>query len=192
MVYLSAADPMLCRRTWDDVMTDIVKDKRNATLRRWNSALKDEAFELIRPKVVVLTTADDFLAVLRAGTVCTNVCLRRLQNHCLDMGWLPVPILPKKKFPKIEHKEQRAITWDEHSRIVAREGNPERLDFYELCWYFGGSQSDIASLRAEDLDYGRRCFAYDRLKTGNLGGMRIGDKAWEVILRPPRHGPLFP
>ena len=25
-----------------------------------------------------------------------------------------------------------------------------------------------------------------------MGGMRIGDKAWEVILRRPRTGPLFP
>jgi hypothetical protein len=77
---------------------------------------------LIRPKVVVLTTSDDFMAALRTGTVSTNVYLRRLQNHCLDMGWLPVPILPKKKLPKIKHKEARAITWDEHCRILAREG----------------------------------------------------------------------
>jgi len=45
-------------------------------------------------------------------------------------------------------------------------------DLYELCWYFGGSQSDIACLQAADLDYERRCFVYDRLKTGNMGGMR--------------------
>ena len=110
----------------------------------------------------------------------------------LDMGWLPTRILPKKKFPKIEHKEARAITWDEHCRIIQREGNPERRDFYELCWHFGGSQSDIAGLDADDLDYERRCFAYDRLKTGNMGGTQIGDKAWDVILRRPRQGPLFP
>jgi len=192
MTYLSAADPLLCTRTWSGVMADIVKDKEGPTLRRWNTAIKDDAFDLIRPKVVVLTTSDDFLAVLRAGTVSTNVYLRRLQNHCLDMGWLPVPILPKKKIPKIKHKEARAITWDEHCRILAREGNPERRDYYELCWHFGGSQSDVASLHAEDLDYERRCFVYDRMKTGNMGGMRIGDKAWAVVLRRPRTGRLFP
>jgi len=192
MAYLSASDPLLARRTWQDVMEDILLDKAGPTLRRWKSAVKDPAYDLLREKVVVTTTPDEFTAVLRAGTVCTNVYLRRLQNHCLDMGWLPVPVLPKKKFPKIKHKEQRAITWDEHVRIIAREGNPERRDFYELCWYFGGSQSDIANLQANDLDYERRCFVYDRLKTGNMGGMRIGDKAWEVILRRPRQGPLFP
>ena len=46
--------------------------------------------------------------------------------------------------------------------------------------------------QAEDLDYERRSFVYGRMKTGNMGGMRIGDKAWEVILRRPRTGPLFP
>ncbi len=58
--------------------------------------------------------------------------------------------------------------------------------------YLGGSQSDIASLQGEDIDYKRRAFAYGRKKTAALGGMRIGPKAWEVILRRPRTGPLFP
>ena len=192
MAYLSAADPRLVRRIWQEVMEDIIQDKQGPTLHRWETAIKDPAFNLIRKKVVVMTAADDFMAVLRAGTVCTNVYLRRIQNHCLDMGWLPVPILPKKKFPKIKHKEQRAITWDEHCRIAAREGNAERRDFYELCWHFGGSQSDIASLQAGDLDYEKRGFFYNRLKTSSLSGCRIGPKAWEVILRRPRQGPLFP
>jgi integrase len=192
MNYLSADDPSLVTRTWDDVMTDIVKDKAGSTLHRWNTAIKDEAFNLIRKKVVVTTAADDFKAVLRAGTVSTNVYLRRMQNYAVDMNWLPKPVLPKKLFPKIRHKEARAITWDEHCRILAREGNPERRDYYELCWHFGGSQSDVASLQAEDLDYDRRCFVYDRMKTGNMGGMCIGDKAWAVILRRPRTGRLFP
>jgi integrase len=101
-------------------------------------------------------------------------------------------VLPKKLFPKITHKDQRAITPDEHARIIAREGSPERRDFYDLCWHFGGSQSDIAALRAEDFDYERHAFTYDRLKNSNLSGSRIGPKAWEVILRRPRSGPLFP
>ena len=192
MAYMAAADPKLVTRIWDEVMADIILDKQGPTLHRWNTALKDPAFKHIRQKVVITTLADDFMMVLRTGTVSTNVYLRRLQNHCLDMGWLPVPILPRKKFPKIKHKEKRAITWDEHCRIIAREGNPERRDFYELCWYLGGSQSDIAHLQAENLDYECRSFVYGRMKTGNMGGMRIGDKAWEVILRRPRTGSLFP
>ncbi|HTI98726.1 MAG TPA: hypothetical protein VL527_07465 [Dongiaceae bacterium] len=160
MAYMAASDPHVATRTWNDVMADIVQDKTGPTWLRWNTALKDKAFNLLRPQVLITTAPDDFMLALRAGTVSTNVYLRRLQNHAVDMGWLPLPILPKKKFPKIKHKEQRAIEGDEHRSIIARETNPERRDFYELCWHFGGSQSDIASLRSEDLDYERRCFVY--------------------------------
>lgn len=192
MAYLASDDPKLATRIWQEVMEDILKDKEGATLRRWKTAIKDHAFDLIRKQVVVTTPPEDLLTVLRLGTVSTNVHLRRLQNHSLDLGWLPVPILPKKKFPKIKHKVKRAITWEEHCRIIEREGNPERRDFYELCWYLGGSQSDIANLDATDFDYSNHSFIYDRLKTGNMGGMRVGDRAWEVILGRPRKGPLFP
>lgn len=192
MAYLSASDTKLTTRTWGEVMGEIVQDKTGSNRDRWDRAMKDPALQFLKSRLVVSTLAEDLLMVLRAGTVSTNVYLRRLQNHCLDMGWLPVPILPKKKFPKIKHKVRRGITAEEHAKIIAREGNPERRDFYELCWHFGGSQSDIASLHAEDIDYNRRGFSYSRKKTSNLGGMRIGDKAWEVILRRPRTGPLFP
>jgi len=192
MAYLSATDPDVATRTWQFVMDDIVKDKKDSTLHRYQTAMKDPAFKLIKGKVLVETQAPDFMEVLRAGTVSTNVYLRRFQNHAVDMDWLPKRVLPKKLFPGIKHKDQRAITGEEHGRILEREGNAERRDFYELCWHFGGSQSDIAHLQAEDIDYDRRGFTYDRLKTSNMGGCRIGAKAWEVILRRPRTGPLFP
>lgn len=102
MAYLSACDPSLVTRTWDDVQQDILRDKTGPNLRRWDIANRDVAFDLIRKKVVVATLPEDFVAVLRAGTVSTNVYLRRIQNHALDMGWLPVPVLPKKKFPKFK------------------------------------------------------------------------------------------
>jgi hypothetical protein len=41
------------------------------------------------------------------------------------------------------------------------------------------------------LDYEKRGLFYNRLKTSSLSGCRIGPKAWEVILRRPRQGPLF-
>lgn len=121
MAYLSGSDPALVERVWQDVMEDIIKDKTRPTLHRWKTAIKDSAFDQIRNQIVVTTQAADLKAVLRRGTISTNVYLRRLQNHCLDMGWLPTRILPKKQFPKIEHKEQWAVTWREHRRIVARE-----------------------------------------------------------------------
>lgn len=192
LAYLASVDTAYATRTWQFVMDDIVKDKQGPTLRRYQTALKDQAYKPLKSKLLVETLPEDFHAVLRAGTVSTNVYLRRLQNHAVDMGWIPVPIVPKKKFPKIKHKEARAITWEEHCRIIKRERNPERGDFYELCWHLGGSQTDIASLHAEDLNYETQSFCYARRKTSNLGGMRLGPSAWAVILRRPRIGPLFP
>ncbi len=192
LAYLSSADPALATRTWRFVMDDIVKDKRGSTLQRYNTALKDEAFRLIEERLLVETLPADFIEVLRAGTTSTNVYLRRFQNHAVDMGWLPVPVLPKKKFPKIVHKDQRAITWAEHCRIIDRERNPERRDFYELCWHLGGSQTDIAMLNNDDIDRVARCFVYSRCKTTSLGGTKLGPKAWAIIERRPASGPLFP
>ena len=87
------------------------------------------------------------------GGVATNAFLRRIHNFALDMGWLPWPMLPKKRWPKIEYGDKRAITLEEHECIVAREHNPERRTFYELCWLLDGSRGDLASLTAEDIDW---------------------------------------
>ncbi|HWQ92269.1 MAG TPA: hypothetical protein VN673_11400 [Clostridia bacterium] len=192
MAYLSATDPAMATRTWQFVMDDIIKNKQGPTLKRYLTAIKDPAFKSLKLKTLVSTQPADFLEVLRLGSVSTNVYLRRFQNYAVDIDWLTKRVLPKKLFPVIRHKDQRGITWEEHDRIIQREGNPERRDFYELCWYFGGSQSDIAKLHAEDIDYVTRGFVYDRLKSSRMAGCRIGPKAWEVILRRARSGPLFP
>jgi hypothetical protein len=46
---------------------------------------------------------------LNAGTISTNMFLRRLHNFAVGMHWLPWPVLPKLKWPPVEHKERRAI-----------------------------------------------------------------------------------
>ena len=178
MDYLSASDSQYAARTWRFVMEDIFKGKKKATLTRYLTALKDPAYELIADKLLVKTLPSHLLEVLRAGGTATNVFLRRFQNHAFDMDWLPKRILAKKLFPKIKHKEMRGVAWDEHCRIIARETNPERRDFYELCHYFGGSQSDVACLHNDDIDRVRRSFVYSRRKNGKLAGTKIGPKAW--------------
>ncbi len=72
------------------------------------------------------------------------------------MNWLPVPVIPKRMWPGFEFKAKRAITIDEHKAIVAREKNPERLAFYQLAWHVGASQSDIAFLEADNIDWENR------------------------------------
>ena len=192
LAYLAAADPGYATRTWAYVMQDIVKDKKGPTLHRYQTALKDEALTPLTKLLLVETRAEDLLSVVRAGTVSTNVFLRRLTNHALDIGCLPAPVLPKKKLRKVVHDEERAIRAEEHPRIVEREKNPERRNCDEVCWHRGGSQSDIAGLQGEDIDRERRCFACSRRKTGHLGGMRLGPAAWAIIESLAASGPLFP
>ena len=50
----------------------------------------------------------------------------------------------------------------------------------------------LPKVKAEDFDSENRSFCYSRKKTSSLGGMKVGLKAWEIVERRPRTGPLFP
>jgi integrase len=190
--YLAATDPMVSKRTWQVPMEELAKTKRGATLERWQRALKDKAFDLIRDLPILETQAEHFLKVLNAGTVSTNVFLRRAHNFALDMGWLPWPVVVKRQWPVIEFKEKRAITWEEHCRIVERENNPERKAFYKLAWHLGASQSDLACLEAENVDWDSHVISYKRMKTGTIAIMRFDEDMAEILRDLPGSGPLFP
>jgi integrase len=47
-------------------------------------------------------------------------------------------------------------------------------------------------LENDDIDREQRCFVYERFKNSELGGMKLGPKAWAVVERRPKSGPLFP
>ena len=201
--YLAGSDPLAMTRTWQDVLAAIIESKPEGSENRyrWTSVSKDKAFNGIRSLPLLKTTPDLLLSVIKKGTVSTNVFLRRTQNFAQDMGWLPWPILRKKQFPKVRFKPQRGITETEHKRIIERETNPERRDFYELCWLIGGSQGDIACLTAEDVDWGDRLICFTRKKllqrmqeNPNLKPtmIKFGKKVEEVLRRRPVKGPLFP
>lgn len=132
------------------------------------------------------------LSVLQRGTVSTNVHLRKLHNFCLAMTWLPWPLIPKPQWPAVRFKDKRAITAEEHARVVAREGNSERRAFYELCWHLGGSQTDIAELNAEDIDWKQTVVSYFRKKTESPAQIHFGDTVAAVLRQLPSIGPLFP
>jgi len=193
-VYLSGTDSGAATRSWQHAMTAIVDSKAPGSENRfrWEKAIKEKAFDLIRNKVILETKAEDLQAVLNAGRVSTNVFLRRIQNYCVGMNWLPWPLLPKKQFPPVKFKEKRAITLAEHQRIIERENNPERRAFYELCWHLGGSQTDIASLHAEDIDRRDRTLAYTRRKSRSPALQRFGESVERILKDLPAEGPLFP
>jgi integrase len=194
--YLMASDPAVRTRTWQDVMNAIVQLKKGSTQLRWMRAINDKAFDLIRHVRVFESTAQQFLQILTAGTVSTNVYLRRMHNFCLDMGWLPCPIVVKRQWPRVEYREKRAITWQEHVRIVERERNPERRAFYQLAWHLGASQSDLANLHAEDIDCDMKVISFERMKVRWRGQqppqISFGPEVSRILSELPRTGPLFP
>jgi len=191
-VYWKAGDPAGATRTWQHVMDEIPKLKQGETKHRWFTAIKDTALDSIRNLVVLETQAEHFLKVLEQGSVSTNIYLRRIHNFAMDMSWLPWPVLPKKRWPAIKFKEKRAIALPEHQAIVARELNPERKAFYQLAWHLGASQSDIAFLEAENIDWEANAISFARRKTGSIAIMRFDEEVAELFRLLPSSGPLFP
>jgi len=190
--YLAASDPQIATRNWQFVMDEMVKLKKGETQHRWQSAIKDKAFNLIRHLPILETRPEHFLRVLETGKVSTNVYLRRIHNFALDMTWLPWPVIVKRQWPKVQFKDKRAITWEEHQAIVARELNPERKAFYKLAWHMGASQFDLANLEAENIDWEHNVISFARKKTGSIAIMRFDDEVAEILRDLPGTGPLFP
>ncbi|HWC60753.1 MAG TPA: hypothetical protein VHC44_13740 [Verrucomicrobiae bacterium] len=91
-----------------------------------------------------------------------------------------------------EISRKAAITLEEHRKILAGERNEELRAYYEMLWYLGGSQSDVASLLAEDVDWKNRTIAYSRMKTGSHALIRFGESVRRILQSRPKKGLLFP
>jgi integrase len=213
-VYLNATDPKLATRTWQEVMEHIVAKKKDETKHRWETAIKDANFDCIRKLHVAETRPEHFDRALADGKVFTNVYLRRIHNHALGMEWLLKSVIPRLQWPKPVFKPKRAITAEEHRRIleaeaVAAERNQgsrnsdqphydERRDFYELLWHTGAAQSDAACLLAEDINWNTRTISYSRKKLKGRGNsikpalIRFGAEVEVILRRRPATGSLFP
>jgi len=194
--YLAGSDSGINTRTWLDALEHLVKMKHGANQERWRRAIPDKAFDLIRHLPIIETKAEVLLKVLQQGTVSTNVFLRQMHNFCVDMSWLPWPLIPKRQWPPIRYKDKRAITLEEHQKIVAREHNPEIKAFYQMAWHVGASQSDLAHLQAEDVNWSARIICFERMKTRWRGQqppqIRFGVEVEAILAALPRSGPLFP
>ncbi len=191
-VYLHHSDPALAARTWADVMERVTSTKTGPTKERYESAIKDAALDLIRHRKLLETQGEHFLATLEAGTVSTNVYLRRFHNFAIGMHWLPWPVLPRLQWPTVTHKDKRAITFQEHQIILAREKNPEMNAYLRLLWHLGGAQTDVSMLTAEDIDWNDQTISFSRKKTGVPVVITFGADAASLLQGLPKLGHLFP
>ena len=190
--YLAGTDSGVSTRTWQNAFDAIIEHKRKTTKERWERGARQEAFDLIRKLVIIETQAEHLFACMKAGTVSTNILLRELHNYCLGMNWLAWPIILRKFWPKIEYGPKRAITAEEHHRIIDRERNVESRNFYDLCWHLGGSQTDIANLAAGNIDWSDHVIAYARRKTGSSAFIHFGPAVAAILHSLPNEGFLFP
>jgi integrase len=126
------------------------------------------------------------------GGSSVNHNLRCLHNLALGLGWLPVPIIPPKLWPVPATRKKRAITPDEHQRVIVSEKNAERRDFYQLLWEIGSSQSDAAILTTDSIDWQNRVLTYQRQKTGEWASIQIGKRLESLLRKLPAKGFLFP
>jgi len=190
--YLAASDNAFAQRTWQHVMDKFQTQGREATRTRYVRAMQSKAFDGLRKKKLLETTGEDFLAVLDDGRVSVLHFLKRLHNLALGFGWIPLPILAPRFWPKPQFKPKRGITLTEHQAIQEAEKNPERNLFYQLLWEIGASQSDAASLTAENIDRTTRTLTYFRMKTGEQAQMAISKKLSVILSQLPTEGSLFP
>jgi integrase len=194
--YLAGTDSTISTRTWQNAFETLIQNKHGSSQERWKRAVPDNAFDLIRDLPIIETKGELLLKVLHIGTVSTNIFLRQIHNFCVDMNWLPWPLIPKRQWPPIRYKEKRAITLEEHRRIVERERNPELKTFYQMTWHLGASQSDLANLRAEDVDWQTHTISFFRMKTRwreqQPPVIRFGKEVENLLATLPKTGALFP
>lgn len=130
------------------------------------------------------------------------------------MEWLLKSVIPRLQWPKPVFKDKRAITAEEHCRIIEAETTAakrnqgsrnsdqphydERRDFYELLWYTGAAQSDGACLRADDINWNERTICFTRKKLKSRGTnlkptlFRFSADVEAILKRRPASGQLFP
>lgn len=193
-VYLRKIDPTKATRTWENVFDTKIASVKGPTQKRWERHKKSKVFDSIRNKVLTQTLQDDLREILYAknAKISTIKSLTELHKFAVDNGYLLGYLLPKTQWPEIEHGETRAIKLDEHLKIIEREPNEERKAYYKMLWLVGGSQSDIAELNAENVNWKDETLSYYRKKCGSLATLKMGTALKALIKSLPQSGNLFP
>jgi hypothetical protein len=182
-VYLSFQSPEMMSRTWDDVMKEMEQAYHGPTLDRWRTQMKCAAFQGLRKLVLIQTDSSHFLSVLRhprAGTS-TQKWLRIMHNRAMDLGWIMAPVMARRIWPKLRTKRAKAITADQHARLVAAEKDAEFRNYLQMLWEIGGAQTDTARLHRDNVDLFNRRITYTRQKLESM-------VVYQFEIQNPRYG----
>ena len=195
LTYIKGSDPELANRTWQKVFDAVCSVGSETTQSRRGRLYGKSCFDVIRDKSLIETTSDDLLRLLKPLGSFDNEHLKLAQNYAVQIGWIDRRIVPTKLWPKITPKPKRAITLEEHERIVNAEQNVERKAYYQILWETGASQTDGASLTAENIDWVNETISYHRRKLGTESSpaiLKMGPKLKALLMDLPSEGPLFP
>jgi integrase len=191
-VYLSHADPLAAKRDWQFAIDEFISQYKDSTRQRYEREFRSHAYNSILQKPMIQTTADDLRTVMKRGKKFTNRVLRILHNFALGNGWIHWHIINPKQWPDCPKMPKRAITQDEHQKIIAAEGNDERRFYYQMLWEIGAAQTDGALLTAENFDWNQRILSFQRQKTGQWCRLKISAELEGLAKKLPTNGLLFP
>lgn len=193
--YFKLSDPLLCKRTWEDVLTvfsevgpaESTKDRKRRAFR------KGGRFDIIRNINLVDTIAEDFHKIIIFGQTSNIQYLKQLQRYALDCQWLLQEVIANRKIIIPKSKTiKRAVTTEEHRRIISAELNTERRAYYSMLWLTGAAQTDCANLCAENFDLVSSVLTYNRKKTKQDCRLSIGSQLKNLLEGLPQEGFLFP
>jgi integrase len=191
--YLAITDAQILTRTWKEVMDVVAIRGGSSTQNRCLRAFRAPVFERIKKKPILQTTASDFLTMLTDRKSSTRHYLKLLHGAAFELGWLAGrTILTRKAWTPVVPKPKRAITWDEHCKIIASEQSRERQLFYEMLWETGASQTDASRFSSANVDWTNNTFVYCRAKTGQQATIAIGERLQSILEELPEEGFFFP
>ena len=193
--YLAGTDAEMPKRTWQHALEVLTETKRGANKERWKRVPRIEHF----PCCGQGDCGDRGRASSQGPA----------NRHSLHERLPPAPLqlLRGYELAAVAHCSKETMA---HCPVSGEEGhhlggalsdrraekNPERKAFYQLAWYLGASQSDLAHLQAEDVDWPNRVISFFRMKTRwrslQPPQIRFGREVEAILSTLPKIGPLFP
>ena len=197
--YLQKTHPEHISRTWGEVLDRLIEGLEEGVPRqKWEQVRDSQPFARLRSIALFYMEDIHFWRVLNhpRATASTPRWLRQLRNYAMDMGWLLHRVLPKKAWPKPKPRPRRAITSEQHRRIIAKEPDLERRQYYQMLWFSGGAQTDVAHFHSDCVDKATQTIYYQRkkMRTRNMGHSRIpiGEEIRALLDQLPAEDWFFP
>jgi len=181
------------------MVDSLIEGLEEGTYRqKWEHIKNSQPFAVLRFTALFYTEDIHFRRVLKhpRATASTQRWLRQLRNYAMDMGWLLHQVLPKRAWPKVKTRPRRGITSEQHRRVMAQESGLERRQYYQMLWFSGGAQTDVAHFHSDCIDKTTQTICYQRkkMRSRNRGHSRIpiGKEIQALLSQLPREGWFFP